>query len=121
MGRIVPLLLLSLAACGAAAPDEVVCTMQAVAGLNIRAQDAVSQAPLCNAVVTADDGTGDPERLEKLGEPDCVYAGAWEREGTYAVTVTAPGYRPVTLEGLVVSAGECHVTPVQRTVNLEAR
>ena len=46
-----------------------------------------------------------------------AFVGLIERPGTYAVTVTAPGYRPRTADNVVVRVGEnCHV----QTVRLKA-
>lgn len=41
------------------------------------------------------------------------YVGAGEREGTYLVTFSAPGYQTRTVSGVVVTGDECHVTPVR--------
>jgi len=37
---------------------------------------------------------------------------AFERPGTYAVTVSKAGYLDFTINDVVVTAGACHVIPV---------
>ncbi len=56
------------------------------------------------------------ETLLVLGDRDMV--GAVERSGTYDITVSRSGYATWSAEGLVVTADECHVRPIQVDVNL---
>jgi hypothetical protein len=41
------------------------------------------------------------------------YVGAGERQGTYLITFSAPGFQTRTVSGVVVTGDECHVTPVR--------
>lgn len=83
----------------------------------MRVTDAATQKPICDAAVRATDGAYS-EALVMTGSDGCAYAGAWERPGTYRITVTAPGYDSAAIHGVVVTAGECHVEPQQREVEL---
>ena len=58
------------------------CTTQAVSGLVITVDQAPGGLLVCDATVTARDGTFS-EPLRAIGnEPDCTYHGAVERKGT---------------------------------------
>jgi hypothetical protein len=98
---------------------SLVCTQVYVYGIVIHVTDP-SGNPITNAHAVIQDGSYN-ETLEPTNAPATsgVYQGAGERPGTYRLTVSAPGYQPVTLENLVVTSGVCHVTPVEREVVLE--
>jgi hypothetical protein len=55
------------------------------------------------------------EQLQSFGGQ---LSGAFEREGTYDVWVTAPGYQTWLRENVTVGADECHVIPVRLTARL---
>lgn len=44
---------------------------------------------------------------------------AGERPGTYTVTVSKPGFRDWQRAGIVVTADECHVHPVELSARLQ--
>jgi len=93
------------------------CTQEARAGLNVTVQDAISHSVLTDGVtVQATDGTYS-ETLERIPGSD-VFSGAWEREGSYVLTVSKEGYQTHTSETLIVTADVCHVIPQNRTVEL---
>ncbi|MBT5045162.1 MAG: carboxypeptidase regulatory-like domain-containing protein, partial [Gemmatimonadales bacterium] len=46
--------------------------------------------------------------------------GAWERAGTYEVSIAREGYHTWMQSGLVVNEDDCHVIPVNLDVALEA-
>jgi hypothetical protein len=100
--------------------DEVICTQEAKAGLNITVKDAVTNEFLSSGVtVVAQDGSY-TETLEAFPQSDIpVFIGAWERVGTYTVTVSKEGYQTFTSEPIVVTADICHVIPQQVTVELQ--
>jgi hypothetical protein len=84
---------------------ERVCTASLNAGLNVTVVSA-SGKPVCNAHVrlTRD---GEPEPLKKIG---CVFVGAYEEPGTFAIAVSAGGFQPARVEHVVVRwGGGCHV------------
>ncbi len=67
--------------------------------------------------VTATDGDY-IEELDPLANTH-TFEGAYERTGTYTITVTGEGYAPYVSDPIVVAADECHVITQQLTVNLE--
>jgi len=97
--------------------NQVNCTMEARAGLNITVQDAVTHAVLTEGVsVVATEGAYS-EMLELFTGSD-VFSGAWERRGNYILTVSKSGYQTHTSETITVTADVCHVIPQNRTVQL---
>jgi len=100
--------------------DQIICTQEAKAGLNITVKDAVTNENLSNGVsVTAQDGNY-IETLEAFtGDATTVFIGAWERQGTYIVTVSKQGYQTFTSSPIQVSADECHVIPQLLNVALQ--
>lgn len=100
--------------------DDIICTQEAKAGLNITVKDAVTDEVLSTGVmVIAQDGTY-TETLEQLPNNEIpVFIGAWERVGTYVVTVSKEGYQTFTSEPIVVTKDVCHVIPQQITVELQ--
>jgi len=100
--------------------DEIYCTQEAKAGLNITIKDALTDGLLSTGVsVIAQDGSYS-ETLEQFPNQEVpVFIGAWERVGTYVVTVSKEGYQTFTSEPVVVTADVCHVIPQQVTVELQ--
>ena len=81
------------------------CSSIALAGLNVTVVDGATGASVCDVMVTAQDG----DHLETLNEfpaagGGCVYSGAVERPGTYALTATS-GSRSKVVTGVRVSDG----------------
>lgn len=100
--------------------DEIYCTQEAKAGLNITVKDAVTDELLSTGVtVIAQDGSYS-ETLEQFPNEEVpVFIGAWERVGTYVVTVSKEGYQTFTSEPIIVTADVCHVIPELLTVELQ--
>jgi len=117
-----PLLLFLLALGGCSSVKETTCPTIAYAGLNVVVIDAKTGARICDAVVTAKDGSY-TEKLMALGPgPQCGYAGAYERAGTYTITVEHGGYKASTSPALTVgiTTGDCpHVEQKSLTVALD--
>jgi hypothetical protein len=110
---------MALAACGAPS-QPVACLDYAAAGLDITVRDGSDEhvkPKICDAVVTARDGDY-VETLEAPLHSDCSYLGAWERPGTYALTVTRQGFAAATVEEVLVDADECHVITERLTIDL---
>jgi hypothetical protein len=90
------------------------CKTFAAAGLSVSVVD-VSGKPVCDAEVTATDGSF--SEVLRSSSPDaqpCLYIGVFERIGTYTLTATATGQRGV-MNNLRVSKDACHVktlTPI---------
>ena len=115
-------LLLSLALMVAASSSLLACDLgmscstNYVFGVVVTVRDANSQVPLTTAIVTLVDGAW---REALTAQPlETVYRGAGEREGTYTITVSAPGYRTSAPRTVTVTGDECHVQPVSITVDL---
>ncbi|MDP9177076.1 MAG: carboxypeptidase-like regulatory domain-containing protein [Gemmatimonadota bacterium] len=107
-----------LSAC--TSPNDVLCTEIAIPGINVLVRDSVSGAFGSNgATATAVDGAySDTNGFPATHtQPENPIALAYEREGTYAVTVTKTGYKAWTASGVRVTRDRCHV----RTVTLNAR
>lgn len=97
--------------------DQINCTMEARAGLNITVKDATTDAILTEGVtVQASEGVY-TETLENVTGSG-VFSGAWERRGNYIVTVSKEGYGTYVSERIVVDADFCHVIPESRTFEL---
>jgi hypothetical protein len=102
--------------------NDTQCTAQYVFGLEMRVVSSATRALICDATVTASDGAY-RERLQLLpgsgadGALECVYYGAGERAGTYALDVVA-GSSEKTLSDIAVGHDECHVVTRQLTVEL---
>jgi hypothetical protein len=80
-----------------------------------------TNAQVCNAMVTAGDGT----YTETLRRADahgggCRYQGASERAGTYSVRAEAAGFHPALVPSVHVrlTTDGCHVEPARVTIPL---
>jgi hypothetical protein len=99
--------------------DDVACTMEARAGLNVTVKDATTNNYLgVGTSVVATDGNYS-ETLEYMEGVIPTFAGAWEREGNYILTVSAEGYSTFVSEAITVTSDECHVIPRQIEVSLQ--
>jgi hypothetical protein len=95
----------------------VVCTAIAMAGLGVDVKDETTSQPICDATVTATEGTYS-ERLVAVG---CTFAGAFERTGTYTVRAEKAGFAPKEVGKVVVvmDNGVCpHVRETRLSVAL---
>jgi hypothetical protein len=99
--------------------DEIQYTEEARAGLNITVKNAVTNQVLGNGItVTAKDGNY-METLAFFDANNPVFSGAWERAGTYIVTVSGVGYITFVSGAITVARDECHVIPQQLQVVLQ--
>ncbi len=92
----------------------VVCTEEFRFGVNVTVTDTNGN-PITGATLTLAEGDFQ-ELMQEFSSGN--YAGAGERAGTYTLTVAADGFETVMLTEIVVTADECHVTPVGREVTL---
>jgi hypothetical protein len=100
---------------------EVICTTQAVAGLNVLVKDAASNELLSEGItVLAQEGEYTETLQLLLFDLQQVFVGAWERKGTYTITVSKAGYQTFTSSPIVVERDICHVIPKHLTVYLQA-
>jgi hypothetical protein len=114
MRFVAALLLLPLAGC--------FCTNEARWGLIVRVHDG-SGTPINTATITVVDGDyTDTITYFDLGEPGAYY-GAAEHEGTVHVTIAAPGFETVELDGVEIEQHHdaCqHVITTSRDVEMVA-
>jgi hypothetical protein len=103
------------------------CSTDPRAALEIAVQDSVtgSTGPFANVAYAAHDGTfGDTAFFASVpanisGHPVLVGL-AFERAGSYTVTVKADGYAVWSKSGIIVTSDACHVIPVSVTALLAA-
>ena len=106
---------LSVGASGAACGHD--CKAYAAAGLVVTVR-AASGAPVCDATVTAIDGSYSEVLQPNGGDPSrCNYVGAYERKGTYELRATV-GDATTTVASVHVGVNECHVIPARSTITL---
>jgi hypothetical protein len=80
--------------------------------------DALSgNALAAGSTLTIREGDYSESWTEAFGN---TMAGAWERAGTYEVSIAREGYHTWMQSGLVVNEDDCHVIPVTLDVALEA-
>ena len=98
--------------------DDIFCTTEARAGLNVQVRLAGSSAFETTGVsVIATDGSY-VEPLE-FYQGSTIFSGAYERQGTYIITVSKPGYVTYTSLPITVTADECHVISQSLLVELQ--
>jgi hypothetical protein len=106
------LLLLSLFSCNEASETEsIICTTEARAGLNVSVTlaESSSNIPISEGVtVIATDGNYS-ETLEFYDLQNPIFSGAYERPGTYIITVTKPGRQTYVSQPIRVTRDVCHV------------
>ncbi len=100
--------------CGDGTNDNIACTQNAAAGVNVTIFDARTGATL-TATTALSDGTFQETSMQD----QTTLSGAYERPGTYTVRVTKSGYSPYEQTGFVVTKGVCHVNPVSIRVDLQ--
>lgn len=99
--------------------DDVACTLDARAGLNVTVKDASTNNYLgIGTTVVATDGNYS-ETLQYIEGIIPTFAGAWERAGNYILTVSSEGYVTYVSETIAVTSDECHVIPQQFEVLLQ--
>lgn len=113
------IILLSLIALGCNQDDDVACTLEARAGLNVTVKDATTNNYLgIGTTVVATEGNYS-ETLQYMEGIIPSFAGAWERAGNYILTVSAEGYVTSVSETITVISDECHVIAQQVEVVLQ--
>ena len=104
-------------------PNGIVCTTEARAGINLTIVDSLTGSPAAFTGLWARvvdgayrDSTSFPFTNPQTGA--VTMALAYERRGTFAVTVHANGYRDWNTVGVVVTGDECHVTGALLTARM---
>lgn len=109
---------LGVNACGYGPTEPRACTAIAVDALVVTVVDTANNQRICDATVTAIDGSFSAELRPFPAGAECTYSGPTERAGTYEVRVSKAGYEPAAQTGIRVTADECHVIPVRLTLQL---
>ncbi|MBU3680568.1 MAG: hypothetical protein FGM16_01360 [Flavobacterium sp.] len=108
---------LTASTCEDSPQDDIFCTTEARAGLNVQVRlNSSSTFETTGISVIATEGSY-VEPLEYY-PGSTVFSGAYERQGTYIISVSKEGYIPFTSAPLTVTADECHVIPQTLEVNL---
>jgi len=107
---------LGLAGCGG---NPVVCTTEARSSLNVTVLDAVTGRRLCDAEVTATDGSYNATLMSSGPTGNCNYFGPFERPGNYLVMASRAGYLTGHEGDALVTRDECHVQTAAVTVQLQ--
>ncbi|MBK8983455.1 MAG: hypothetical protein IPM38_14340 [Ignavibacteria bacterium] len=103
---------------GCSEENDIICTAEARAGLNVYVTDFATNQPVTSGViVTAKDGSYTDTLMNFQGTNG--FAGAWERSGIYVITVECAGYVTYVSDSIKVEADVCHVIP--QTVNVLLR
>jgi hypothetical protein len=112
------LLLLAVLPFAACSDDDTKepCTAVYTAGLEVTVNDGGISVTDGITVVAVD---GDYIEELQTGANMDYFRGAFEREGTYIITVTGEGYEPYVTEAITVDADECHVITQQVAINLQ--
>ncbi|MBB4635284.1 hypothetical protein [Longimicrobium terrae] len=98
--------------------------MQYVYGLTVHVRSAGQAAPAALTVIASEGAWADTLKPQEGsdspgGSNPASFVGVGERAGTYTVTATAPGHRPASRSGVVITHDGCHVRPVSLTLQLE--
>ena len=110
--------------CQAITGRDTVCTTDVLPGLVISVLDSATREPLGpgTLIVVRDGAYADTARAflpHGVGGEAQRFAFAFERRGTYDVTVERSGYRTWRRNGVRVSGDECHVRTVELTALLQ--
>jgi hypothetical protein len=104
----------------AEAKPMIPCTPSIEPGITATVTNARTQAPL-QAKIVIQEGKFQ-ETLKVQGATvtgQTIYGGAYERPGTYTLTVSKPGYQTLVMKAIQIARGECHV--VTRQLNLQLK
>lgn len=97
--------------------DRVICTTELVAGIKITVNGPTDQFSVEGVVVKVQDGDY-IETLESFGDTNDFF-GAYERKGSYTITVTKQGFQTYTsVNPVIVEADLCHVITESREITL---
>lgn len=98
--------------------NQIVCTNEAKPGLAVTVSlGSMSSITSEGVTIVATDGNYS-ETLSVINVVDRMFFGAWERPGTYILTVSKQGYQTHTSEPITVTADVCHVITQLRHVVL---
>lgn len=112
-------LFLPLLACsGPDQPTDVVCTAVALPAIHLTVEDAVTGAPVEDALATARDGDFVESHRTVIAWGAAFASFGEECPGVYDLSVQKDGYVGWSLDGVVAAAGRCHVDTQEVDVRL---
>ncbi|MDZ7612767.1 MAG: hypothetical protein U5K51_02825 [Flavobacteriaceae bacterium] len=89
--------------------NQIMCTEEARAGLNVTVSLGTMSSNTGEGVtVLATDGSY-TETLTYYNAQDPIFSGAYERSGNYILTISKEGYQTYTSGVISVTRDECHV------------
>ncbi len=100
--------------------DPVFCTEELRAGLEVTVKDGIAGEFLTEGVTVVAIDNEYKETLENFTGAN-NFIGAFERAGTYIITVSKNGYNDKTSEPIVVDEDICHVITESLEVVLQRR
>ncbi|WP_298542478.1 hypothetical protein [uncultured Aquimarina sp.] len=119
------LILILLVICSACNIDEqdtsdpVFCTTEAIPGLEITLTDSTSDMFLVTGITVVAKDNNYTETLQLLPDSN-TFVGAYERTGTYIITVSGSGYETFTSTiPIIVDKDICHVITESREIMLQ--
>ncbi len=98
--------------------DPIFCTEEARAGLEVTVRDGIGGAFLTEGVTVVAQDNDYKETLENFTGAN-NFVGAFERAGTYIITISKNGYADKTSEPIIVGEDICHVITESLEVVLE--
>jgi hypothetical protein len=90
-------------------------------GLDVGVANIDTGAPICDATVTAIDGSYSEELRATTDVRGCRFRGAFSRPGVYSVRAERQGFLPMTLSHVSVVAGKGSCCPGLETAHVEIR
>lgn len=94
------------------------CTLEARAGITLTAVDSLSGQPVVTTGTAGAQDGGYSEKAIAIPGTPVRYSMAFERPGTYTVTLAVDGYQVWHATGVVVPRDACHVITAQLTARL---
>ena len=113
MNRYILLLLLICTACSVdeqeESADPVFCTTELRPGLEITVLDAANNMPIVTGITVVATDNDHTETLVNFANTN-IFVGAFERTGSYTITVSGDGYETFTTDSpIIVDEDICHV------------
>lgn len=100
--------------------NDIFCTTEVKAGLNVSVHlaESSSSIPISQGVIVVITDGNYSETLQFFDAQNPIYYGAYERAGTYTITVTKAGRQTYVSQPIVVKRDICHVIPQTVMVSL---
>jgi len=107
---------------GASEPGRIACTANVVPAIVVAVYDAQSGTPVADSASgTVVDGAYSDSLRAYEWDPSMVLiarAAAYERAGSYSLSIQRSGYQPWSASGIHVDRNECHVNTVVLRANM---